>query len=377
MLASYSESIVQFRGRLIADIVASHTKVTVAAPGLAAPDAVELIAALGAEAVDTPMQRAGRNPFRDLRYAHMLYRLFRAMKPAYLLAYTAKPVIFGLLAAWMAGVPRRFALITGLGYAFTGERQGMTRLVVGMLYRAALARATVVFFQNPDDEQQFRAARILPLSVKSMVVNGSGVDIEAYSPQPIPLGPPRFLMICRLLGNKGVREYVEAARLLKASFPSATFRLAGWIDENPDAIMTWELDAWIAEGVVEYLGRLEDVRPAIAGASVYVLPSYREGTPRTVLEAMAMGRPIITTNAPGCRETVVDADNGFLVSVKAVDELVEAMSKFIRDPSLSLKMGGRSRTIAEEKYDVCKVNAAMLEAMGLRASPSQGTSIYG
>jgi glycosyltransferase involved in cell wall biosynthesis len=184
-------------------------------------------------------------------------------------------------------------------------------------------------------------------------------------------------MICRLLGNKGVREYVEAARLLKASSPSASFRLAGWIDENPDAIMTWELDAWIAEGVVEYLGRLEDVRPAIAGASVYVLPSYREGTPRTVLEAMAMGRPIITTNAPGCRETVVDADNGFLVSVKAVDELVEAMSKFIRDPSLSLKMGARSRTIAEQKYDVRKVNTAMLEAMGLPASPSQGTSTYG
>lgn len=142
--------------------------------------------------------------------------------------------------------------------------------------------------------------------------------------------------------------------------------MVGWIDDNPDAIKQTELDAWVAEGVVEYLGRLNDVRPAIADCSVYVLPSYREGTPRTVLEAMAMGRAIITTDAPGCRETVVNGDNGFLVPVKAVDELVAAMLRFVEQPLLAAQMGIRSRQIAEEKYDVHQVNAVMLKEMGIQ-----------
>jgi glycosyltransferase involved in cell wall biosynthesis len=152
---------------------------------------------------------------------------------------------------------------------------------------------------------------------------------------------------------------------MKAQYPDVWFGLVGWIDENPDAISNAELDAWVEEGNIEFLGRLDDVRPAIADASVYVLPSYREGTPRTVLEAMAMGRPIITTDAPGCRETVVDGDNGFLVQGQSVDALVDAMQKFIDDPTLADKMGRRSRDIAEEKYDVRKVNAVMLREMGI------------
>ncbi len=174
-----------------------------------------------------------------------------------------------------------------------------------------------------------------------------------------------FLLIARLLGDKGVREYVEAVRRIKARYPDVVFRLVGWIDENPNAIREQELNDWVSEGVVEYLGRLSDVRPAIADCTVYVLPSYREGTPRTVLEAMAMGRPIITTDAPGCRETVVDGENGFLVPVKAVDELVSAMEKFVLFPGLVEKMGRRSREIAEAKYDVNAVNAVMLREMGI------------
>jgi glycosyltransferase involved in cell wall biosynthesis len=173
------------------------------------------------------------------------------------------------------------------------------------------------------------------------------------------------LLIARLLGDKGIREYAQAAQRIRAIHQDVRFSLVGWIDENPDAITQAELDAWTVAGDLVYLGRLEDIRPAIAACSVYVLPSYREGTPRTVLEAMAMGRPIITTDAPGCRETVIDGDNGFLVPVRSVDALVEAMQRFVQDPGLAARMGQRSRQLAEEKYDVHKVNAVMLKEMGL------------
>lgn len=285
------------------------------------------------------------------------------------LGYTIKPVIYGTLAGWLARVPRRYALVTGLGYAFTGSRKGMLTGFIQRLYCLALARAHKVFFQNPDDQALFRDAGILPAGKPTVVVNGSGVDVAAFEEQALPEGPPTFLMIGRLLGDKGVREYAEAAERVRSLHPEARFGLVGWIDENPDAIAQDELDAWIANGTVEFYGRLADVRPPIAACTVYVLPSYREGTPRTVLEAMAMGRPIITTDAPGCRETVVDGDNGFLVPVQSVDALVDAMLKFIEEPSLAQRMGRRSREVAEDNYDVHKVNTVMLREMGISASP--------
>jgi glycosyltransferase involved in cell wall biosynthesis len=199
-----------------------------------------------------------------------------------------------------------------------------------------------------------------------VVVNGSGVDLDKFvfiSPLKVK---PVFLLIARLIGDKGIREFVQAAQLIQRSYPDCRFLLVGGLDSNPDAISQIELDDWIHNGMVEYLGRLDDVRPAIARASVYVLPSYREGTPRSVLEAMAMGRAIITTDAPGCRETVIDGENGFLVPVKSVDALVDAMTRFIEDPDLAVRMGKRSREIAEEKYDVHKVNAVMLKEMGIQ-----------
>jgi len=198
-----------------------------------------------------------------------------------------------------------------------------------------------------------------------VVLNGSGVDVAAFNVVPLP-SEPAFLLIARLLGDKGVREYVQAAREIRLVRPGVKFLLVGWIDENPDAIRQSELNAWIQEGVVEFLGRMADVRPAIAKASVYVLPSYREGTPRTVLEAMAMGRAIITTDAPGCRETVVDGLNGLLVPVREVAPLVAAMQHFLDSPRLLSSMGQQSRRLVIEKFDVHKVNAVMLNEMGIR-----------
>ena len=192
------------------------------------------------------------------------------------------------------------------------------------------------------------------------------MDVAQFEVAPLSTeSAPRFLLIGRLLGDKGVREYVQAAEQVKQRYPQAQFDLVGWIDANPNTITQPELDRWVAAGTINFLGRLSDVRPAIANSSVYVLPSYREGTPRTVLEAMAMGRAVITTDAPGCRETVVDGDNGFLVPVKDADALAQAMLRFIEQPELIIQMGQRSREIAEEKYDVHKVNAQMLAGMGL------------
>lgn len=366
LVAGFAESIVTFRGALIASLTRSGCEVHVAAPGLSSHVGVgPKLGIPGGRLHDIPMARAGTNPLSDAVTLFALYRLMRTIRPDAVLPYTIKPVIYGTLAAWLARVPRRFALVTGLGYAFTGGREGAVQRLAHLLYGMALARAGKVFFQNPDDQQLFLQRGILPASVPSVVVNGSGVDVSAYAEAPLPPSPQRFLLIGRLLGDKGVREYAEAARKVKAVHPQARFQLAGWVDENPDSIAQSELDRWVEDGAIEFLGKLPDVRPAIAAATVYVLPSYREGTPRTVLEAMAMGRPIITTDAPGCRETVVDGDNGCLVPVRSVDALVEAMTRFIEKPQLAARMGAHSRRIAEDKYDVRKVNAIMLREMGI------------
>ncbi len=377
LVASYPDSLLNFRGALIRSLQMQGLTVHVSSPDIAVGSSLRAdLESMGLVVHDIPLRRTGTNPLHDLGTLFGLYSLMRQLKPDFVLFYTIKPVIYGSLAAILAGVPRRFALVTGLGYAFQGvavagekPNRGFLNTLARCLYGLALRGAHTVFFQNPDDERLFHKLGILKLGAKSVVVNGSGVDVGQYAVVPLPAnsqdGQLSFLLIARMLGDKGVREFVEAARRIKARYPKTVFRLVGWIDANPDAIREQELSGWVAEGVVEYLGRLSDVRPAIADCAVYVLPSYREGTPRTVLEAMAMGRPIITTDAPGCRETVVDVDNGFLVPVKAVDELVAAMEKFVLSPELVERMGKRSREIAVAKYDVNAVNAVMLREMGI------------
>lgn len=368
LVASFPDSIIKFRGQLIKSLLDSGCKVHIAVPGLDPGSEIFIkLNMLGVVVHDIPLQRTGVNPVRDLHLLFVLYKLINRINAEYVLSYTVKPVIYSTLASWFARVPNRFALITGLGYAFTGEPTGPRRLLrrfIQNLYRFSLSCADKVFFQNPDDESLFRELGLLKPSVPSCIVNGSGVDVSEYQVSPLP-SQPVFLLIARLLGDKGVREYAAAAMQVRSRYPSARFLLVGWIDDNPDAISQLELDAWVESGVIEYLGKLSDVRPAINQSSIYVLPSYREGTPRTVLEAMAMGRAIITTDAPGCRETVVDGDNGFLVPVRNVPMLVEAMLYLASNPEVVAHMGERSRLIAEKKYDVHNVNAIMLREMGL------------
>lgn len=373
IIASYPLSVLKFRGALIAAIQQAGFKIHLAAPEFDNyPEERNRLIELGYTVHDIPMQRTGTNPAADAQTLLALYRLMREIKPDYVMGYTIKPVIYGSLAAKLARVPKRFALITGLGYAFQevdepSYKKSNLQKITHKLYSVALASTHKVFFQNPDDEALFKSMGILKPTAATKVVNGSGVDVSEYSVQPFPIIDdkplPKFLLIARLLGDKGVREYAQAAQLIKAKYPQVQFDLVGSIDSNPSAISQYELDNWLSTGLFNYWGRVKDVKPAIAASSIYVLPSYREGTPRTVLEAMAMGRPIITTDAPGCRETVIDGYNGYLVPVKSVDELVVAMESFILKPELIASMGRASRALVTEKFDVNSVNKTMLEAM--------------
>jgi glycosyltransferase involved in cell wall biosynthesis len=367
VLGGYAPSLINFRGQLIEDMVRAGHSVTGCAPGMN-PEVAAALAARGAVYLPSPIERTGLNPALDAWSIASLAGLLRRLRPDVLFAYTHKPVIYGSVAARLARVPRVFAMITGLGYAFTEGRQLGRRLLRALttgLYRASLGSAAGIFFQNPDDMAEFARLAIVSERQNLIRVNGSGVDVEHFSCSRPPLEPPTFLLIARLLRDKGIVEYVEAARRLRARHPQARFRLLGPTDSNPAAIPAGELEAWRAEGVIDYLGETKDVRPHLTDSTVYVLPSYREGTPRTVLEAMACGRAVVTTDAPGCRETVTPGDNGFLVPVGDAPALALAMERFILNRDLALSMGARSRALAEQKYDVRRVNAVMLQAMGL------------
>ncbi len=223
----------------------------------------------------------------------------------------------------------------------------------------------MVLFQNPDDRKALLSSGLISPKTSTVIVNGSGVDVARFAPAALPDQPITFLLIARLLREKGISEYARAAAIIKSRHLDAQFVLIGPLEPHLDAIKEADIRGWVDEGTLTWGGAVSDVRPHIAASSVYVLPSYHEGTPRTVLEAMAMGRPIITTDAPGCRETVIEGQNGFLVPVRNVDKLADAMERFINNPSLLGVMGQHSRKIAETKYDVHLVNEVMLQAMGL------------
>jgi glycosyltransferase involved in cell wall biosynthesis len=365
VIGSLAESLTVFRAPLLRAMAVRGHHVIACAP---AADAriKSTLAQMRVEYRDLPVDRAGINPVHDLQLMLALYRLMRDVKPDIVLSYTAKPVIYGSLVARFAGVPAVFSMITGLGYGLAGA--GVKAILIGALlrrlYRAGLKKSRAVFFQNPDDERLFRELGLLRRSTRSVLINGSGVDLEAFRPVPFP-PEISFLMIARLLSLKGVHDYAKAAQIVRTRHPDVPFRLVGWIDDTPDAIREQDLRRWVDGGTLEFLGKLDDVRPALAAASVYVLPSHREGTPRTVLEAMAMGRPIVTTDSPGCRETVRHGRNGFLVPVGDAPALATALERFILSPWLIEEMGSESRRIAVEKYDVHRVNDVILGEMGL------------
>jgi glycosyltransferase involved in cell wall biosynthesis len=360
LAGSYAPSLVNFRGPLVSAIVKRGHRVIAVAPGIDAATA-EQIRVLGADPRELQVTNQSLNPFGLLKSLREMRTLVKSVKPDVIIAYTIKPVLLGALAGKAEGVPKIVSMITGAGYAFTGgfePKRLLSRIAATALYKIALRRSHWVVFQNQDDEQLFRRLGLVSRRQKVCRINGSGVDLDHFSQAPQPAGPT-FLMVSRLLKDKGVREYAAAATRLKTERPEVSIHLAGYIDSSPNSISENELQELIRNGV-EFLGKLGDVRPAMAACSVYVLPSYREGTPRSVLEAMAMGRAIITTDAPGCRETVGPGVNGLLIQPRDSDGLYRAMLKFIAEPRLAARMGKESRAIAETKYDVDKVNSDLI-----------------
>ncbi len=376
LVGALARSLVNFREPLLRGLRDAGCEVhAVAAAIEAEPAVVARLGALGVQAHSVPIARAGLNPVTDLRALAALVALMRRTRPDMVLGYTIKPVVWGTLAAWIARVPRRYAMITGLGYAFTGEaigKRAMVQRIARAFYRVALSRAHRVFFQNPDDLALFRELGLISARKPVTIVNGSGVDLALYPERPLPAGPIRFLMVARLLGAKGAREYAAAAAIVRREYPDATFHLVGGADPNPDTIPDAEANSWVERGDIVWHGGQSDVRAFLADCHVFVLPSYREGTPRTVLEAMATGRPIITTDVPGCRETVTDGDNGFLVPPRSADALAQAMRRFLVTPALIEDMAARSLIVVREKYSADKVTASMLEAMGIADGSAGG-----
>jgi glycosyltransferase involved in cell wall biosynthesis len=365
---SLAPSIFNLRGPLIRELVSRGHTVYASAPDITAGDA-ERIASLGAIPTPVPLQRTRQGIAADIRYFLTLRSLMRELSPDRVLNYTVKPNIWGSFAARLVGIPT-VSMVTGLGYVFTESttwKQRLTKVVARVLYGLAIKSNRMVLFQNPDDVQDFAAAiRSLDLR-KVKLTNGSGVDLVTFSPVPLPERAV-FLMIARFISAKGIREYGAACARLKAAYPDAECLLVGMADSGPDGVPEAEVMA-LCTGVIEYLGPLFDVRESIARASVLVLPSYREGTPRSTLEAMAMARPVITTDVPGCRETVIDGVNGRLVPVRDVDALAAAMIELARSPQLRQTMGAKSREIAQLRFDVDKVNDAIIAALDLSDQP--------
>jgi len=373
VIAGFAPSLRIFRRPFLQALVDAGHRVHATAPE-DDPDVRACLEGMGIGFHPIPMSRAGFSPLADLRYRRALAALMRDLRAEGVFAYTHKAVIHGLRAAKAAGVRRRAAMITGLGYAFTpggGLRRGLARLAVTSLYRAALRHATSLYFQNPDDVETFRGLGLLEGAPSPVVVAGSGIPLAEFPVQPLPPGPPVFLMLGRLIADKGVREYAAAAAELRQMHPSARCQLAGDLDRNPTSVSREELDGWVTSGAIEYLGRLADVRPALAACTTYVLPSYREGTPRSVLEALAVGRPVITTDVPGCRETVLKPEssgadglrrcaNGWLVPVADATALAKAMVILASPDAPLAELASASRRHAEAKYDVRKVNADLL-----------------
>lgn len=325
----------------------------------------EKFAEKGIKYICAKIYRTGTNPINDIKTLLSLRKILKNEAPDKVFTYQAKTIIYGTIAANMLGITDVYPLIAGIGSVFlsSGFKNKIIAFILKTEYRFSLRKCKTVFFQNRDDVLLFEKLKIICRD-NVVMLNGSGVNLNKFLNKPLP-DKPAFLCISRLIRDKGVIEYLEAAKLIKQKYPAVRFMLVGPFDTNPSAISQEELQPYIDGGVVEYFGEQDDVRPFIEDCTVFVLPSYREGTPKTVLEAMAMGRAVITTDAPGCRETVKDGFNGFLVPVKDVNALADKMEFLINNRDTACKMAANGRNIVEERFDVVKVNHVITSSMKL------------
>lgn len=312
------------------------------------------------------VSRNGTNPIKDLKTLKSIKKVFDEEKPDKVFSYQAKTVIYGGIAAALSKIDGVFPLIAGVGSVFLadGFKASLVRSVLKAEYKIGMKKAEKVFFQNPDDVDVFVNNGIIRRE-NVVMLHGSGVNLKKFTVMPQP-EKTAFLCISRLIRDKGVYEYLEAARTVKEKYPEVRFLLVGPYDTNPSALKKEDVEPYVSDGIIEYFGEQTDVRPYIGQCSVFVLPSYREGTPKTVLEAMASGRAVITTDAPGCRETVRNGENGFLVPICDVGALAEKMIYLIENPAVSSDFGKCGRKMAEEIFDVDLVNNAICNTMKLK-----------
>jgi glycosyltransferase involved in cell wall biosynthesis len=362
LISPKNRTIYNFRGDLIREIQSKGYDVIATGPN---NDGIEYIENLGVRFEIIPLDKTGINIISDIKYTLKLWKLLKKEKPDATLGYTIKPVIYGSVAAKLAGVKNVNSMITGVGYVFTAQtfKAKIIRFFASILYKLGLSSSTNVIFQNAVDMKEFIERKLLSEN-KCKLVNGSGVNMNRFQPTQLP-ETITFFMLSRVLYSKGIREYLEAAKTVKNKYPNVKFMLLGAIENKQDSMKMEELKSFIDQGVIEYFGETNDVSQYYAMSSIYVLPSYREGTPRTVLEAMAMARPIITTDAPGCRETVNDGENGFLVPIKDSKLLADNMEWFIENSEKISEMGKASLELCKKKFDVNKVNLDMIRYMNL------------
>ena len=367
LMAGHARSLVNFRGPLIERLLAGGHAVSAISPALD-HETAEWLRLRGVRHEAVRLGRTGLNPLQDAATLLQFARAIGRLRPDITLPYTIKPVIYGSIAARWRGVQHRYALITGRGAALDdgGARQRILAAGAGHLYRHALKGARAVMFQNVEDSGYFAAHGLLDPGTRVVVVAGSGIDVSGFPAVPVPPGAPHFLFVGRLLRAKGVTVLAEAMLQLRTRWPSVRCTVVGPVDDAGGSVSAAEMERWTALGIFAWTSWTPDVRPHLAASSVFVLPSwYREGVPRTLLEALATGRAIVTTDWPGCRDTVVPGVNGFLVPVRDVSALVAALTRFCENEALAARFGAESRRLAEERFDVRKVNDQMIATMQL------------
>ncbi|RWP27944.1 glycosyltransferase family 4 protein [Mesorhizobium sp.] len=356
-----SWNVVNFRSGLIKALRSRGYEVSVVAPK---DDHSAKVTDLGCRYIAIEMDNAGMSPFRDLHLAWSYWRIIRQERPNVFIGFTIKPNIFGSVSAYLNGVPV-INNISGLGTAFV--RGGFLRKLVQSMYRCALYRSKWVFFQNDDDRVLFVDEGIVR-EEQTLLLPGSGVNLDHFSPavdETPRLNGVVFILVARLLWDKGVGEFVEAARLVREKMPTARFQLLGFLDvENRTAVPRNRIEQWVDEGLVEFLGSTDDVRPFLQAADCVVLPSYREGTPRSLLEGGAMAKPLIATNVPGCKEVVDHAENGFLCRPRDAEDLASKMVEFAAmDYPSRISMGQKSRRKIETQFSETIVIEKYLSAI--------------
>lgn len=363
LIASYDGSLIRFRGDFIKSLIANGFEVFAAAPSFTEKYS-QLIRDMRATPIEFHLQRTGLNPLKDFKSIHEIKSIIKDNKIDLVFPYTVKPVIYGSMAANICKVPV-ISLITGLGYAFTGlsSKARLLQRFNETLYKLSIRKNKIIVFQNNDDYQLFLDRKVISKNQEVAFVSGSGVNLDQFSfKEKNASDKVSFLLVARLIKEKGIALYMEAAKILKAKYPKAEFHLIGSTETSPSAISEDEINHLHKEGIIVFHGKQSNINEHLNNRDVFVLPSYyREGLPRTTLEACACGNPIITTDSVGCREAVKEGVNGFLIEPQNLDALVEPMEYFITKPEKIKEMGINSRKYAEERFDVDLINKDLID----------------